>query len=302
MSHTSTDQWQSFEIRMRQRRAERCRLRALLALQAGFPEDARTALDEARGLDGSIPDFETFAASIEPVTQPRRLRPLATLALIGAAIVAAGDTRPAVDVTPASIVAAVPPPPATPQPSVRVEQISVPASVENTRTEQKSMAVAVAKPAPVAAVATRGISEPLPASAPLTPVEHATPTALPDLGSANLDPPSVDAEPDQEPRVRAVLARYERAYSTLDAHAARTVWPTVDTASLARAFDALASQRVSLGACAVTLEGATANAECRGTASWTPKVGSGTHSGSRTWQFRLQNDGGEWHIVRAQMR
>jgi tRNA uridine 5-carboxymethylaminomethyl modification enzyme len=48
-SHISTAEWQSFELRMRHRRAQRCLLRAEVALEAGFPGDARAALDEARG-------------------------------------------------------------------------------------------------------------------------------------------------------------------------------------------------------------------------------------------------------------
>jgi hypothetical protein len=56
-SHTGTQQWQSFEIRMRHRRAERCRLRAEVAIEAGFLDDAREALDEARGLQPDLPEL-----------------------------------------------------------------------------------------------------------------------------------------------------------------------------------------------------------------------------------------------------
>src|SRR3990170_7454909 len=54
-SHTSTAQWQNFEVRMRRRRAERCLMRADVAFAAGFLEDARAATDEARGLDPAWP-------------------------------------------------------------------------------------------------------------------------------------------------------------------------------------------------------------------------------------------------------
>jgi hypothetical protein len=50
-SHTSTPQWQTFEVRMRRRRAERCLMRADVAFSAGFLEDARAATDEAKELD-----------------------------------------------------------------------------------------------------------------------------------------------------------------------------------------------------------------------------------------------------------
>src|SRR4051794_39845569 len=53
-SHTSTPQWQSFEVRMRHRRAERCLLRASSALSAGDLDEARAATEEAKEL---APDF-----------------------------------------------------------------------------------------------------------------------------------------------------------------------------------------------------------------------------------------------------
>src|SRR5687768_12548613 len=62
--HTATNQWQSFEMRMRHRRAERCVLRAEVALQAGFEEDARAALEEARRLNSQTPDFEALRAAV----------------------------------------------------------------------------------------------------------------------------------------------------------------------------------------------------------------------------------------------
>ena len=54
-THTSTPQWQNFEVRMRRRRAERCLMRADLAFSAGFIEDARAATDEAKELDPAWP-------------------------------------------------------------------------------------------------------------------------------------------------------------------------------------------------------------------------------------------------------
>jgi hypothetical protein len=64
VSHTSTHQWQSFEGRMRYRRAERCVLRAQTALEAGMEEDARAALAEARALNADTPDLESMRAAV----------------------------------------------------------------------------------------------------------------------------------------------------------------------------------------------------------------------------------------------
>jgi hypothetical protein len=116
--------------------------------------------------------------------------------------------------------------------------------------------------------------------------------------------PAPDVEPGPERQIRDALSRYEAAYGALNAAAARAVWPSVDAAALARAFDNLESQRVSLGRCsiAVATDARSARATCAGTATWTPKVGGGTTTGQRTWLFDLAHTGSEWQIVNATTR
>src|SRR3954470_16018907 len=55
VSHTSTGEWQSFESRMRRKRAERLTLRAEIAAEAGCFDDARQCLDEARSIAPGLP-------------------------------------------------------------------------------------------------------------------------------------------------------------------------------------------------------------------------------------------------------
>ena len=107
---------------------------------------------------------------------------------------------------------------------------------------------------------------------------------------------------DESSIVLGVLNRYERAYSSLDAEAASSVWPGVDRTALERAFDGLASQRVSLQSCDVTVEGAAAHARCAGTATWVPKVGGGARTAVRRWDFELRKRAGAWEIERAVAR
>jgi hypothetical protein len=58
VSHTTTGEWQSFEERMRRRRAERLVLRAEAAAEAGCLEDAQQCLAEARALVPQLPALE----------------------------------------------------------------------------------------------------------------------------------------------------------------------------------------------------------------------------------------------------
>jgi hypothetical protein len=111
------------------------------------------------------------------------------------------------------------------------------------------------------------------------------------------------SEAPQEPLVRSALRRYADAYSRLDADAAQRVWPGVDRAALSRAFETLASQQVSLGECAVNVTGVRARATCSGSATWAPKVGSGsTRTDARRWNFDLAKSGESWQIVNARVQ
>ena len=96
MSHIATEEWQSFELRMRRRRAERMLLHAEAALDAGCLEEASAALDEARRLCPALPSLEAvdarLAQAVAPVVAPRVttgiLRPLtlaASLLIVAAA-------------------------------------------------------------------------------------------------------------------------------------------------------------------------------------------------------------------------
>jgi hypothetical protein len=108
---------------------------------------------------------------------------------------------------------------------------------------------------------------------------------------------------DDRTAVRSVLDRYAAAYSDLDAAAAQQVWPGVDRATLARAFDSLASQRVTLANCRIDVTGETARASCIGSATWAPKVGdTAPRTDPRAWSFDLSRAGGDWRIVNARVQ
>jgi hypothetical protein len=135
----------------------------------------------------------------------------------------------------------------------------------------------------------------LPAAAP--PIARVPPPATPPPPARTPDP-----APSEEANVRAVLAQFEAAYSALSASAAQAVWPSVDERSLAKAFDSLQSQHVSLGKCSITINDRTAAAICTGLTSWTPKVGGGRNTASRTWHFQLASVNGKWRVDRAEAR
>lgn len=179
---------------------------------------------------------------------------------------------------------------------------STPAAPENA-----SSPVRAPSPSPVAAP---------PAAAPESP----SPVASGDSGSLRMEaapslpsppPPTAPSSPspsltyaarDQSAAVRATLNRYESAYSRLDVAAVQSVWPSLDQRALARAFDGLSSQRVSLGTCSVNVNGSAARADCSGSAAWIPKIGGGEHITSRKWTFDLTESDGAWRIVRVQAR
>jgi hypothetical protein len=189
---------------------------------------------------------------------------------------------------------AAPSPRDTPERAPRVEP-SPPATASRAAADPGPTGPAAPPPIRTTDVATLASSAP----APIDPVT---------LGTARVTPPPAAAEPAIDPavestsRIRSVLSQYEAAYSGLDAAAARAVWPAVDEQALARAFNNLASQRISLEQCDVSINGPAARAECRGQASWVPKVGGGGRTEARRWTFDLRQAGANWQIVRADAR
>ncbi len=467
-SHTATEQWQSFELRMRRRRFDRCVLRAAAALDAEFLEAAKEAIEEAERLSfedpdvaelkarlqvlealegaalhpGAISDTPAHAAEtvpdpapapVEPVVTPgvpvavaapavpapvavpapaqagpgrRRLAAAAAFALAAsvagwaifatdlpsrvqpalaaaanwlaaqrtalstsvsapaptvalpfeeaprtaaappmatetaasapidppppAADPAAGDEvnpEPSRATTTAGTAGSTAPPAAAAPPAERIPPLVTtpareavtgrPAPALAARTTESPAAppgpapAAVPPPVRVAAgadsLAARAAPVPLP-SMPVTAAPALPAAPSPSPASPSPAPPA-DASPSpaaaaaaNERLVRATLTRYEAAYSGLDAAAARAVWPSVDHRALARAFDGLESQRFSLERCNVRLNGGSAQADCSGSAQWTPKVGGGAQTASRRWQFELKQNNGDWVIVRASVR
>lgn len=121
------------------------------------------------------------------------------------------------------------------------------------------------------------------------------PAAAPAVAAAAVSPTRLD-----ETRVARVLNEYARAYGRLDAGAVRAVWPSVDERALARAFAGLASQDVSFENCSIDVRGTTANASCRGRATYVGKIGSGEpRSEPRQWHLELRRNGEEWTIQSA---
>jgi hypothetical protein len=103
-----------------------------------------------------------------------------------------------------------------------------------------------------------------------------------------------------EQLVRQALQRYRWAYEDLDAASAVAVWPTVDRAALARAFDGLAAQALTFQDCSVRMDGEAAAATCAGTTSYVPKVGSREpRIEPRRWNFSLRKREGAWQIENA---
>jgi hypothetical protein len=154
--------------------------------------------------------------------------------------------------------------------------------------------------------ATPAVLRPIPEpSGPVAPMTGAA--AIPTPPPAASPAPAVAAAaaivhlPDDDQQIKAVLQRYRSAYEGLDARSARAVWPTVNEAALARAFDGLESQTFTFDDCDVRVRGAeAAAATCRGSARYIPKVGSREpRVEPRTWSFMLKKDGADWKIESA---
>lgn len=364
-THTSTQQWQSFEIKMRHRRAERCVARAEEALVTGREEEARAALAEARALNSAAPSFEDLlaaarrrqaaAAAAKRARQQRTMAAAIIVLALAAGSMAiwlrtSGRSSPDNAAIAAPNIPAAAQTPSAPSPQTPIAtqrpQLPVPSSTQpdpgpetefpvrtsgvDTRTATAASLAAFPQPAPAVAPpepSLPAVQEVNPASSPNRPTTGGTaavdsaipqtngadglvrdlpPAALPIVTIPPAPPPPAAERPpveppvaSEEPKVRAVLAQFETAYSSLSATAAQAVWPSVDARALARAFESLESQHVSLGSCSIVINGSTARAECIGTASWTPRIGGGRRTERRRFEFDLAAENGAWQILQA---
>jgi hypothetical protein len=151
---------------------------------------------------------------------------------------------------------------------------------------------------PLATVPAETVARSTANAAPEQPIERPDPT-LPSTVPTGTSGPSV---PDERESIRAVLSRYELAYSDLDVDAAAQVYPTLDKKALGRAFAALDSQQIRLSECNIQMGGPTAHAVCIGTVLWSPKVGGGLREQPRRWQFDLQRRDEGWRIGNVRVR
>jgi len=187
-------------------------------------------------------------------------------------------------------------PPLVPRPRTETAP-SAPAAPVASTPPTASLAPATTNPvvtsppvAPPAALETS--AAPIPSPRTPAPVIRPEPQAL----------PSVVARSEQS-EIQRTLGQYRSAYQNLDAEAARAVWPSVDVRALARAFDTLTSQELAFETCLFDITADVATAQCRGSATYTPKVGGrGPKLESRQWTFHLRKVDEGWKIESAQAR
>jgi hypothetical protein len=231
----------------------------------GVVEDPRSAI--ASPASTSATDATRIADALPPAR-------LVNVSLPSADLTPSGDVKPAAAPAPSV------PPPSEPA-QARVERVEMRETPDPPKL-------------PVTAIPETRLPE-------SSPPPSASPPAAPPPASPA--PTTASSAVVQDSLVKTVLDRYAAAYSNLDADAAQRVWPGVNRGALARAFDGLASQRVSLGTCRIDVTGARALARCTGWTTWQPKVGGGEpRTDQRTWTFDLAKAGEAWQIVNARVQ
>ena len=267
------------------------------------PEPEPIAVDPSTTIAGTSGADEPETAPTESVVD--RVPEADRVADAAPAAVRAEEREPAAAVAPAiGNAASVPPAIREPLPSPRPETATLPAQPQpdapRPSTGNETRAALGPAPPPVPVEDARSSVPPL-ASVTALPAPS-SPPAPEDVRPAPAEPRPSATVVDERAAVRAILSRYESAYSRLDAAGAAAVWPGVDRRALARAFDGLDSQRVTLDSCDVGVTGSTARARCAGSATWTPKVGGGTRTQVRSWTFDLRRADGGWQIVKVDTR
>jgi hypothetical protein len=180
-------------------------------------------------------------------------------------------------------------------------------------TADPSIVLALAPPPPPPPPVAAAVERAVPATDGSDPGDGEVPEAAAATLRALKSPPPIVAHEDseepparrttEEELVRRLIDEYAGAFERLDVGAAKAVWPTVDGKALQRAFGQLASQRLTLQSCGITISGSTANARCRGSATYQPRIGTRpVEIASREWTFDLSKQDADWRIVNTFVR
>jgi hypothetical protein len=323
----SAEGYARFEERARDRRVQRRLEAARTAIAGSRFEDAAAAVDELRELKPGLVDLPALTRAItrgpapppsSPSSRSRRLKIAVAIIAIAIVVLAAwslprGPLRlPLPRVLPSVSTVVELPAPAlgeTPQASVP-ESVPVATSAEFT-SQPRVLDTEIVTSSPIATVEPPRRQEivpfapvnpgnalapaPVPADVPAIP---APPPVMPPADAIAPSPATVTVNDEQ--LVGEALQKYRWAYEELSAASAHDIWPGVDQAALARAFDGLASQSLTFEDCAVEIEGLAATATCRGTTQYVPKVGSRVpRVEPRRWNFSLRKRGAGWQIENA---
>ena len=331
------DGYAKFEQRAKRRRVDRRLDAARLAIETGRLKAAASALDEVIELDPNLPDLQELTAQFDELRRrsaaPPRGPRVAFAAVFVLTVLGASWLHESTLLLSRPTIAAAPPL-STPIPF----EVAIPDDVAvATAGERQAVAdpgdpmlrpAIVAEPteerivvAPALAHPPADLPElapPMPPVAPVAPppvprvngaVQDSVFTAPVELVAAAAPPPPmpaamaasvVELSTDESLLVKQTLQRYRVAYEGLDARSAQAVWPAVNQAALARAFDGLASQSLTFDACDVRVRGEVATATCQGSARYVPKIGSREpRTERRVWNFSLHKAGDDWKIESA---
>lgn len=313
----AVESYLKLEQRVKRRRIDHQLDVARSALERGRIKEAAEAIEELSSLDPDIPELKTLAGRLnllQRTSEPPHFGRWLVAALVFSAVLfgrsslddpseprVLARTSELPEPLAATFVAA-------PYADPIVPSVPMTVGLETDVAPDVEIEGATAPTSPVApaarpAIAAFGGVEPM---SPATPIAEPVPIALPPTPPAATvmaAAPAVATIPrtvDDELLVGQVLQRYRNAYEGLDAPSARAVWPTVNEAALARAFDSLESQRLTFDACDITVRGEAASATCRGSARYVPKVGSREpRTEPRVWNFTLSKSGAGWLIDSA---
>lgn len=322
-SPVSPDGYAKFEQRAKRRRVDRRLEAARAALDSGRLKAAETALEEVIELDGNLPELPELASRFDQLRRKaastHRGPRLAATCVFAFIVLGASWLHDSTSLISRPMIAAAPLV-STPVPTGTVPPESIAVGTTAVRAPQRERDIpalvvepVIPRPSVEPASATRApapievpeiVPPPPPPVVPAPRVGQESPRVMQEAMviapvSAPMPPPAASLADDYL-LVAQALQRYRTAYEGLDARSAHAVWPAVNQAALARAFEGLESQSLTFDACDVRVRGESAIAICQGSAQYVPKIGNRQpRTEPRVWNFSLRKAGADWKIDSA---
>jgi hypothetical protein len=137
---------------------------------------------------------------------------------------------------------------------------------------------------------------PAPAPSETTLAASPNPSIVASVAREPIEPPALPTIRERQAQIQSIVNRYRDAYNSMDANAAKAVWPSVNAKQLGDSFARLEKLEYQFQPCTIFFDTGKARATCEGRVRSVAKSDKREVSVPARWEFTLKEVNREWAI------